>query len=104
MDTTRPRPHALGGVHRTHTVDIAFRGSTSIEKVLPVLAPETGYEGLEIADGAAAMEGWLEMARMLPGADRAERRRALLAYCEQDTLAMLRIFQFLRDLPGEKPG
>jgi hypothetical protein len=79
-------------------VDIAFRGSTSIKKVLPVLVPELSYEGMEIADGTSAMEGWLEMVDMPDGEERLQRRRALLDYCAQDTLAMVRILEFLERL------
>lgn len=36
-------------------VDIAFGGSTSIKRVLPVVVPELSYEGMEIGDGTAAI-------------------------------------------------
>jgi Domain of unknown function(DUF2779) len=88
----------LEDVFKTGYVDIAFRGSTSIKKVLPVVVPDLTYEGMDIADGTAAMEGWLEMVGMHAGEAKLARRRALLEYCEQDTLAMVRIFQFLRNL------
>lgn len=91
----------LEDVFKAGYVDIAFRGSTSIKKVLPVLVPEMTYEGMEIADGTAAMEGWLEMVSMLAGEARASRRSALLEYCEQDTMAMVRIFQCLSRLAGD---
>lgn len=88
----------LEDIFKTGYVDIAFRGSTSIKKVLPVLVPELTYEGLEIADGTAAMEGWLEMVRLPAGEGRRALQHALLEYCKQDTLAMVRILEFLKDL------
>ena len=42
------------------------------------------------------MEGWLEMVEMPVGGAREQRRAALLNYCRQDTLAMVRIFQTLQ--------
>ena len=90
----------LEDVFKTSYVDIAFRGSTSIKKVLPVLVPDLTYEGLAIAGGTEAMEGWLEMVAMPPGEARETRRRDLLRYCEQDTLAMVRIYEVLCNLCG----
>ena len=56
------------------------------------------YEDMVIADGTAAMEGWLEIVDMPAGNARDARRRALLEYCEQDTLAMVPILEFLKAL------
>ena len=36
------------------------RGSWSIKAVLPTIAPELGYESLEVKDGGSAQEAWLE--------------------------------------------
>ena len=88
----------LMDVFKTGYVDIRFNGSTSIKKVLPVLVPELSYEGMEIADGTAAMDGWNKMINEADPEKRRELRKALLAYCELDTLAMVRIFQFAEGL------
>lgn len=84
----------LMDVFKTGYVDIRFNGSTSIKKVLPVVVPELSYEEMEIADGTAAMDGWNKMINEEDPEKRAQLRKALLAYCELDTLAMVRIFQF----------
>ena len=85
-------------VIRSHTYHIDYRGSFSIKDVLPALVPEMTYEGMEVAEGNAAGPAW---ERMIHGQiDDAERRRlraALLAYCKQDTLAMVRLLEVLRE-------
>ncbi|EAV44215.1 hypothetical protein SIAM614_15490 [Stappia aggregata IAM 12614] len=88
----------LMDVFKTGYVDIRFNGSTSIKKVLPVVVPELSYEEMEIADGTAAMDGWNKMINEEDPEKRAQLRKALLAYCELDTLAMVRIFQFAETL------
>ena len=73
-----------------------FRGSFSIKNVLPVLAPGMGYGDLAIPDGQTASVHYMQA---LASSDRGERRRTfdnLRAYCERDTLAMVR----LRDALG----
>lgn len=66
------------------------RGSWSIKKVLPTIAPELDYSDLEVGDGAAAQLAWLEAAspKCLPER-RAEIASSLEAYCERDTWAMV---------------
>ncbi len=87
----------LLGIVRAHYYHPAFHGSYSLKAVLPALVPDLTYEDLEIRDGSVAS---LHYARMIePGvseAERAELRQALLAYCERDTLAMVRVVEALR--------
>ena len=40
-----------------------FGGSYSIKAVLPALAPEMTYEGMEVAHGAQAGVAWEQMVR-----------------------------------------
>jgi hypothetical protein len=73
-----------------------MKGSYSIKDVLPALVPELTYEGMDIADGGTAMEAYHLMSR-LENEEVIERvRRALLAYCRLDTLAMVEIVERLR--------
>ena len=73
-----------------------FCGRTSIKIVLPVLVPDLSYEGLEIANGDAALVTFAMMAQGKMGADEMERKRAaLLEYCTMDTLAMVRLHEVL---------
>ncbi len=65
------------------------RGSWSIKAVLPTVAPDLDYGGLEVKDGGQAQMAWLEISEGADPARRAELERALLAYCERDTWAMV---------------
>jgi len=83
-------------VVREHTYHPAFSGSYSIKSVLPALVPGMTYEGMEVADGTDAGLAWESLIR--GGLDQAQReriRQALLAYCGQDTLAMVRLLERL---------
>ena len=87
----------LEDVFKADYVDARFDGSTSIKKVLPVICPELSYKELDVQDGASAMEAWQRMI----DADKAlagEIAEALLNYCKLDTLAMVEIYRFLRQL------
>lgn len=70
-------------------------GSWSIKQVLPALAPELRYDALDgVQDGGAAMRSYLEaIAPATTAARRQQIEQQLLAYCELDTLAMLRLWQ-----------
>jgi predicted RecB family nuclease len=69
-----------------------FHGSFSLKSVVPALLPDMNYENLAIQEGQQA---GLEYLRMIdPSTSTEERVRikaALLAYCGQDTLAMVKI-------------
>lgn len=88
-------------VLRDHVYHPAFRGSFSLKYVLPALVPDLSYNDLVIVDGRLAS---VEIARLLFVADRVppdERDRVrhdLLAYCERDTWAMVRLLETLRTL------
>ncbi|KKQ81495.1 MAG: hypothetical protein UT05_C0015G0004 [Parcubacteria group bacterium GW2011_GWF2_38_76] len=82
-----------------HYVHKDFFGSASIKKVLPVLIPELSYKELDINQGGAAQRLWMES--VLDGKRDHEKDKILndlLKYCELDTLAMVRIYQFLNKL------
>ncbi len=72
----------------------AFRGSSSIKVVLPVLMPSMRSEGLDIADDNSAI---VAFARMASGKCSSEEevhfRRGLLDYRRQDTLAMVKLHE-----------
>ena len=75
-----------------------FRGSFSIKNVLPVLVPGMGYADLDIPDGQTASARYMQVLR---STDRRERQQTfdnLRAYCERDTLAMVRLRQALNAL------
>jgi hypothetical protein len=75
-----------------------FHGRDSIKVVLPVLSNLT-YDGMPIGDGMTASIKWYHAAT---GRGTSEEREQIFAdleaYCHQDTLAMVEIFQFLQRL------
>lgn len=75
-----------------------MRGSWSIKKVLPTVAPEQNYDDLTVGDGGMAQQSYLEMLQSeTPAPRREELRAALLAYCHQDTLALVRLARYFQD-------
>lgn len=84
-----------------------FRGSFSIKAVLNPLVPELNYTDLVIVDGQHAS---VEIARLLfvaqkiPPNERERIRDDLLAYCKQDTWAMVRLLSRLQQLADGKHG
>ncbi|QXQ07640.1 DUF2779 domain-containing protein [Sphingosinicellaceae bacterium] len=66
-----------------------MRGSWSIKAVLPTLAPELGYDNLDVRSGTDAQDGYLKA--IDPPATFEQKAAicgALLAYCRRDTEAM----------------
>ena len=75
--------------------DREFKGSSSIKKVLPVLT-DISYDGLEVPNGMVATTLLLDIATgKMTEDDITNHRSNLLTYCEQDTRAMVRIWQEL---------
>ena len=84
-------------VVRNHVYHPAFAGSYSLKSVLPALVPEMTYDGMDVANGQDAGLAWESLVH--GGLDCNERdriRKALLDYCGQDTLAMVRLLENLR--------
>lgn len=76
-----------------------FFGSASIKKVLPVVVPSMNYKELSIQEGNTASVRWTKAARGELTPEQAAAVYAdLLTYCGQDTLAMVKIYQFLQEL------
>ena len=73
-----------------------MNGSYSLKSVLPVLVPGMTYEGLEISDGAMASEAYFAMETIADPAELSRLRKALLEYCKQDTLGLVRLLEKMR--------
>jgi len=90
-------------VVRNHVYHPDFGGSFSLKRVLPALVPALSYGDLEVNEGELAS---LELMRLmlrrdeLREAERTRLRRALLAYCERDSWAMVKLLERLRSLVG----
>jgi predicted RecB family nuclease len=91
-------------VVRNHVYHPAFAGSFSLKAVLPALVPEMSYEGMEVPNGQAAGLAW---EAMIGGScseiERQARRKALLAYCGQDTLAPVKLLEKLQRIAQATP-
>ncbi len=71
-----------------------------MKAVAPALVPGFSYDDLEgISDGNAASDAFLAIAQGA-AADETALRRALLAYCERGTLAMVELHRALRRRAG----
>lgn len=71
------------------------QGSWSIKKVLPALVPSLSYSDLDgVQDGGMAMEAFLEAIQTSTSESRKnDIRTQLLAYCELDTFAMVKLWE-----------
>jgi len=86
-------------VVRNHVYHPDFHGSFSLKSVLPALVPDLTYEGMEVANGTDAGAAWEKLIRGdVSDAEKDRLKTALLAYCRQDTLAMVRVLDQLRTL------
>jgi hypothetical protein len=81
---------------REHFDHPSQKGSWSIKAVLPAIAPDLRYQDLEgVQHGGMAQEAYLEAIRPETAPERrAVLRRQLERYCELDTWAMVRLWQF----------
>ena len=80
-----------------------MNGSYSLKSVLPVLVPGMTYDGLEISDGAMASEAYFTMETIADPAELSRLRKALLEYCGQDTLGLVRLLEKMRAMAAEPP-
>lgn len=80
-------------------VDARFKGSASIKNVLPVLVPELTYKVLNVQKGDQAVERWEKMINLnTPKEEKEQIAKDLLEYCALDTMAMVKIYAFLKQL------
>lgn len=88
----------LKPITQDHYYDPSQKGSWSIKQVLAAMVPELSYKHLDtVQDGGGAQQAYLKaigLARVDCGVPDVELiRKQLLAYCELDTFAMVRIWQ-----------
>lgn len=99
------RLHDLHPLTKAHYYHPAMKGSWSIKAVLPTVAPDLDYQALgEVQDGTAAQRAYGEI---IDPATPEDRRHALIRdlrdYCRLDTLAMVRLAEFLAQGAGQRP-
>lgn len=101
LEAIEARSVDLHAIVAEHVTMREFAGRTSIKVVLPALVPTMTYAGMTIADGEAAALAYRRLRDEATTPEEARQiRRALLAYCRQDTLAMVAIYRALRRLAG----
>lgn len=93
------RIYDLGDIFsKQYYVDYRFNGSWSIKNVLPVIVPNLNYKNLKgVHDGSEAMQGWYDLV-FSEIDNKEERKDQLLRYCELDTYAMVKIYQYLASI------
>ncbi len=80
----------------TNYYDSGFHGSYSIKDVLPVMVKDLKYDGMPVGNGGDAIAVFAGMARGEYTTDECEQiKQDLLAYCELDTLAMVKVYEEL---------
>ncbi len=73
-----------------------FEGSFSLKKVLPVLAPDLTYTNLAVQKGDDASAFWNDMIHEKDAGKKNRSIKSLKEYCKLDTLAMVRIYEYLK--------
>lgn len=86
-------PFALGMVY-----DVRMKGFYSLKVIMSFMENQTGYQDLNIHQGMDAVFQWRILDRAIEGADVAEIRKHLSAYCSMDTYAMMVVFEWLKAL------
>lgn len=80
-----------------HVYHPEFRGSFGLKSVVRGLLPDLAYDDLDVADGQTASR---ELERLMfaptPLPERTRLRQSLLAYCQRDTWALVRLLGMLR--------
>ena len=87
----------LCGVIKKNFYHPQFHGSFSLKQVLPVLVPSMSYGALSVRDGEAASLAYVESIMTSDEQRRKELQAGLLAYCGQDTLAMVELRRALAE-------
>lgn len=84
---------------KQHYVHHRFNGSNSIKAVLPVLISDVSYKEMDIGNGATAAIRWLDAVTGVVSSEEATKTYdALIKYCCLDTLAMVKIYNYLTEL------
>ena len=98
LDRVKARLVDLLSLTRGHYYHPEMKGSWSLKAVLPTIAPDLSYEDLEeVQEGNAAQMAYLEaIDQATTPARRQELAERLLAYCQLDTLGLVRLVWFLQ--------
>jgi hypothetical protein len=73
----------------------SMKGAYSLKRIIEAIHPELSYENLAISHG---MDAVYHYRNLVDDEEADEVKAALLSYCRMDTLAMVKIFQWLETL------
>jgi hypothetical protein len=86
-------------VDQQHYVHHGFKGSSSIKKVQPILAPDFSYKHLGVQNGTDAIEAYRQISKgELVGIALEEKKQQMLKYCGYDTEVMYVLWKFFTNL------
>ena len=86
-------------VSKQYYVHHGFKGSSSIKKIQPVIAPDFSYKELDVQNGGDAIEAYRQISSgELIGVALTDKKKQMLKYCEYDTKIMYIIWKFFVDL------
>ena len=97
LNSISERTIDLEDIFKGGYVDIEFGGSTSIKKVLPAIIPDLSYDNMEVANGTDAMEAFTRMLNISSVIEKGKLRDKMLNYCKLDTMAMVKIFEKMKE-------
>ncbi|MEK7791437.1 MAG: DUF2779 domain-containing protein [Deltaproteobacteria bacterium] len=99
IDDIKERILDLEDIFPEHYYHPNFHGSMSIKRVLPVLCPDVSYSGLAITGGGEASTAYLKIQKGdLSQKEVSAIQKNLREYCQMDTMAMVKIHEFLEKL------
>jgi hypothetical protein len=86
-------------VENQYFVHPKFMGRSSIKYVLPALFPEMDYKHLEVKSGTDAIEAYRQILEgEILGQEVEKKKEAMLRYCERDTEAMVKVWEYFKNL------
>jgi hypothetical protein len=98
LNSVTERTIDLEDIFKAGYIDIAFGGSTSIKKVLPILVPELTYDNMSVANGTDAMEAFSKIIELEDNSKKTKLREDMFDYCKLDTFAMVKIFEKISEI------
>lgn len=75
--------------------DEKMKGAYSLKRIIEAIHPELSYENLAISHG---MDAVYHYRNLVDDEEQDEVKAALLSYCRMDTLAMVKVYQWLESL------
>jgi hypothetical protein len=97
LSNINERTFDLRDIFLNDYVDALFHGSRSIKDIQPVLVPDLSYKTLDVQSGTMAVDAAERLYSMTDPAEIKELRNDMLEYCKLDTLAMVKIYEVLKN-------